>query len=255
VIALRVRDPDRERPWQPPFNLKIRGHRIPVTAIVGGIGTAAAFVVAMVLDPVVLLVGCTWLLLGLVGYVVFRRYQRISLTKSVKIEGLTPLGVQDVEYRSVLVAFEGSALPEDVLRTATTLASTKERAIHLLSLLTVPTHLPLDVDLGPREEKALAALQRGQELGGRRVTTEARRIRPGQAGSMIVDRAKVIDAAAIVMPLEYRDGVPLYGKRLQTVLAERPCRVIVVGEPGDRSQWTKRDHAFTGTSTTVGGMS
>lgn len=253
VIALRVREPDRERPWQPPFNLRIGGHPIPLTAIVGGLGTAAAFVVAMVLDPVVLLVGCTWLLLGLVGYVVFRRYQRISLTKSVKIEGLTPLGVQDVEYRSVLVAFEGSALPEDVLRTATTLASTKERAIHLLSLLTVPTHLPLDVDLGPREEKALAALARGQELGGRRVTTEAQRIRPGQAGSMIVERAKAIDAAAIVMPLEYRDGVPLYGKRLQTVLSERPCRVIVVGEPGNKSQWTKRNVTFTGAAIPAGG--
>ena len=32
--------------------------------------------------------------------------------------------------------------------------------------------------------------------------------------------------------LRYRNGVPLYGKTLQTVLAERPCRVIIVGEPG-----------------------
>ena len=34
------------------------------------------------------------------------------------------------------------------------------------------------------------------------------------------------------MGLRYRDGAPLYGKTLQTVLAERPCRVIIVGEPG-----------------------
>ena len=34
------------------------------------------------------------------------------------------------------------------------------------------------------------------------------------------------------MGLRYRNGAPLYGKTLQTVLAERPCRVIVVGEPG-----------------------
>ena len=33
------------------------------------------------------------------------------------------------------------------------------------------------------------------------------------------------------MGLRYRNGVPLYGKTLQTVLAERPTRVIVVGEP------------------------
>jgi hypothetical protein len=33
------------------------------------------------------------------------------------------------------------------------------------------------------------------------------------------------------MGLRYRNGAPLYGKTLQTVLAERPTRVIVVGEP------------------------
>ena len=33
------------------------------------------------------------------------------------------------------------------------------------------------------------------------------------------------------MRLRYRNGEPLYGKTLQTVLAERPCRVIVVAEP------------------------
>ena len=35
------------------------------------------------------------------------------------------------------------------------------------------------------------------------------------------------------MPLRYRDGAPLYGKTLQTVLAKRPCRVIVAANPGE----------------------
>jgi len=38
-------------------------------------------------------------------------------------------------------------------------------------------------------------------------------------------------AAVIVMQLRYRNGMPLYGKTLQSVLGERPCRVIVVAEP------------------------
>jgi hypothetical protein len=33
------------------------------------------------------------------------------------------------------------------------------------------------------------------------------------------------------MGLRYRNGQPLYGKTLQTVMAERPTRVIVIGEP------------------------
>ena len=67
-----------------------------------------------------------------------------------------------------------------------------------------------------------------------RVTGNVQRVRPGQAGQAIVEEARAIKAAAIVMQLRYRNGTPLYGKTLQTVLAERPCRVIVAAQPGER---------------------
>ena len=39
-------------------------------------------------------------------------------------------------------------------------------------------------------------------------------------------------AAAIVMPLPQRvNGASLFGKTLETVLAERPCRVIIESAP------------------------
>ena len=39
-------------------------------------------------------------------------------------------------------------------------------------------------------------------------------------------------AAAIVMPLPRRiNGASLFGKTLETVLAERPCRVIIESAP------------------------
>jgi hypothetical protein len=34
-----------------------------------------------------------------------------------------------------------------------------------------------------------------------------------------------------VMPLRYRAGVPEYSKTLQTVMAKRPCRVLVTANP------------------------
>jgi APA family basic amino acid/polyamine antiporter len=42
-------------------------------------------------------------------------------------------------------------------------------------------------------------------------------------------------AAAIVMPLPERiDGASLFGKTLETVLTERPCRVIIESVPDGR---------------------
>ena len=58
-------------------------------------------------------------------------------------------------------------------------------------------------------------------------------MRPGQAGYSISEEAELIKAAAVVIGLRYRNGAPLYDKTLQTVLGERPCRVIVVSDPPD----------------------
>jgi APA family basic amino acid/polyamine antiporter len=59
-------------------------------------------------------------------------------------------------------------------------------------------------------------------------------VRPGQAGYAISDEAAEIKAEALVVGLRYRNGAPLYDKTLQTILGERPCRVIVVSDPSDK---------------------
>jgi APA family basic amino acid/polyamine antiporter len=64
------------------------------------------------------------------------------------------------------------------------------------------------------------------------------RVRPGQAGRRIVEEAGDMRAAAIVMPLPRRvDGASLFGRTLETVLAERPCRVVIESTPdGDAAR-------------------
>jgi APA family basic amino acid/polyamine antiporter len=53
-------------------------------------------------------------------------------------------------------------------------------------------------------------------------------VRAGGAGKRIVEEASEIRARAIVMPLPpRRTGASVFGRTLETVLAQRPCRVIV----------------------------
>jgi APA family basic amino acid/polyamine antiporter len=236
VIRLRRIDPDPERKrrtWKPPGSIPIRGVQIPLTAVFGGIGTLGAFLVAMALDPVVLAVGGGWMVVGLIGYALFRRSQGLPLRETVKVESLTPLGVEEVEYRSVLVAFaDEDPFSEEAVATARTLAARRRRAIHVLALVTVPANLPLDAPLDGGESAARSKLEQAKLIGGQRVSGSIEHIRMGQAGNAIVEEAKAINSAAIVMPLRYRGGAPLYGKTLQTVLAKRPCRVIIAANPG-----------------------
>jgi basic amino acid/polyamine antiporter, APA family len=233
VIQLRRRQGEVARPWKPALNFRAFGVELPLTAVLGGLGTFAAWIVVMALNPRTLAVGIGWMALGIAVYVLYRRNQRLPLTETVKVLLPEPLGVEEIEYRSVLVAFEdGQPFSEEMVATAVKLASKRRRGIHVHSLLTVPTHLPLDAELPRSEEEAQSKIEQAKLIGGQRVTGHVERVRPGQAGYDIAEEAKLIAAAAIIVGLRHRDGRPLYDKTLQTVLGERPCRVIVVSERG-----------------------
>ncbi len=231
VIQLRRRKSGDERPWKPPLNFHAFGTEVPLTAVLGGLGTFGAWIVVMALNPRTLAVGAGWMALGLVVYVLYRRNQKLPLTETVKVLLPEPLGVEEIEYRSVLVAFEdGEPFSEEMVATAVKLASKRRRGIHIHSMLTVPTDLPLGAELREPEAEAQSKVEQAKLIGGQRVTGHVERVRPGQAGYSIAGEAKLIAAAAVVVGLRYRNGTPLYDKTLQTVLSERPCRVIVVSD-------------------------
>jgi basic amino acid/polyamine antiporter, APA family len=232
-LAKRKPDRDGNPPWRPPGSVRVRGVEVPMTAVLGGLGTAAAFVVAVALDPVILAVGGGWMAVGMATYYLYRRRQGLPLRGTVKVATLEPLGVEEVEYQSVLVAFEEGTFSKEVMSTAKALGARRRRAIHVLALVEVPTHLPLDAPLPKAESRAHSTIEQAKLIAGQRVSGHLEHVRPGQAGKAIVEDAKAINAAAIVVPLRYRNGAPLYGKTLQTVLAARPCRVIISAHPGE----------------------
>jgi APA family basic amino acid/polyamine antiporter len=236
VIKLRKSQADVERTWKPPLNFRAFGFEIPLTAVLGGLGTFAAWVVVMALNPSTLFVGTGWMLLGITIYVLYRRNQGLPLTRTVKVVLPEPLGVEEVEYQSVLVGFEDDeSFSPEMVATAVKLASKRRRGIHVHSMMTVPTNLPLDAELPEAEAQAQRHVEEAKLIGGARVTGHVARVRPGQAGYSVAEEAEEIKAAAIVLGLRYRNGVPQYDKTLQTVLGERPCRVIVVSEPSDKA--------------------
>ncbi len=117
------------------------------------------------------------------------------------------------------------------MATVASLAAKRRGGIHVISLLEVPTNLPIDAELREQEGEARNKIERAKLICGLRITGEVERVRPGQSGSAIVERAEQLNAAAIVMQLRYRDGTPLYGATIRTVLANRPARVVIAAHP------------------------
>ncbi|HEY2636359.1 MAG TPA: amino acid permease [Solirubrobacteraceae bacterium] len=233
VIRLRSKDPDRERPYRGPGKIRVRGRDLPLFAVLGAMGTGLAFVTVTVLYPVVAAAGIGWLIIGVLVYVFYRRRQHLDLVTTVKVAIPRPVVDTEAEYDSVMVVFDESGFAPEILATARRLAARRRRGLHVLVPITVPWNSPIDAELGELELKAQNLIEEAKVSGGRRVTGHWEKVRPGQAGRRIVDEAKEMRARAIVMPLGRRSGTgPLFSKNLETVLHERPCRVIIESVPG-----------------------
>jgi APA family basic amino acid/polyamine antiporter len=232
VCVLRAKQPDHERPYRIPGNVRIRGVELPLLSVVGGLATGVAFLVLSVLNIEVLISGVVWLTLGIGGYVLYRRSQKLSLTQTTKIVVPKAIVEHEVEYQSVLVAFENAQYSADAVATAAKLAARRRRGIHVLVTITVPANAPIHASMPAAEEKAQAAVDSARVRGGRRVTGHWEKVRAGEAGRRIVEEAREIHAAAIVMPIPpRRTGASVFGRTLETVLAERPCRIIIDSPP------------------------
>jgi APA family basic amino acid/polyamine antiporter len=107
----------------------------------------------------------------------------------------------------------------------------------VLVTIPVPVSAPIDAAMPGEESRAQSMIDSARVRGGRRVTGHWEKVRPGESGRRIVDEAREIRARALVIPLPpRRSGFPVFNKTLETVLAERPCRVIIEAPPGSATR-------------------
>ncbi|CAB4879556.1 unannotated protein [freshwater metagenome] len=234
VIQLRRSKPDADRPYRGPGNLRVRGVDVPLFAVFGALGTGLAFLVVTFLHVDVAAAGIGWLVVGCVFYPAFRRHHGLSLTQTVRVDMPVSLVAHEAEYDSVLLVLDPRAPSPGALATAVRMAARRRRGIHLLVPIVVPASSPIDAEMPEQEAAAQAMIERARLEGSRQVTGRWQKVRAGQAGRLIVDEALQLRARAIVMPLPPRQAGSVFGKTLETVLAERPCRVIIQTDPQDR---------------------
>jgi basic amino acid/polyamine antiporter, APA family len=231
VIRLRLRHPEIQRPYRGPGNVAIGGRDVPLFAVLGGIGTALAFAVVTALHVDVAIAGIGWLAFGVCVYIGYRRRQGLDLTSTVKVAIPKPVVDHEAEYDSILVALEAHQYSAGAMATAIKVAARRRRGIHVLVTITVPASAPIDAELPEQEIAAQTIVEQAKLQGGRRVTGHWEKVRAGGAGRLIVDEAREMEARAIVLPLPARTGGTVFGKTVETVLAERPCRVIIQVDP------------------------
>jgi len=82
ILVLRVRRPDAKRPFKVKGCIKIRGHELPVTAIIGFIATFGIWIVILASQPYARLAGISWMVMGLLIYYLYRRHLNLGMMRA-----------------------------------------------------------------------------------------------------------------------------------------------------------------------------
>jgi APA family basic amino acid/polyamine antiporter len=89
IISLRLKRPDLPRPFKLGWNIKFRGHELPVTALLGITALTLIWVIILITQPYSRWVGLAWMIGGLVTYYFYRRREGLPLSYTPKKEGET----------------------------------------------------------------------------------------------------------------------------------------------------------------------
>ena len=232
IIALRHRHPDRDRPYRAPWNVRWRGAEIPLTAVIGAIGTGAAFVSVIVLHPEARIIGTAWLAAGLVGYLLYRRRLGIDPRELQQVRRPErPLDFLEPSYKSALVPIFGTNIDADAMHRAAAVID-PDATVEALYVLKIPqAHELPDRDFDAEEYKARCVLDVARlQARARGLKVRTKLIRTRNPGRAIVEEARERRSDLIYVSTEHApSGERLLGPTTRYLLAKRPCRVIVEG--------------------------
>jgi APA family basic amino acid/polyamine antiporter len=259
ILRLRVKMPDKVRPFRIPVGMRWGNAELPVPAIVAAVISGLAFISVLAYHTTARWVGIGWMIFGLLFYVVYRKvFEGTTLTKRVSVpEHALTKQVPEVEFRNILVPVFGTKFDDDIVSTAGRLAAAEqeqsdggeaESRLDVVYVIEVPLTLPLDAKLPQeREDEAQRALARAREVGEEYedvgVTTEV--IRARKVGAGILEAARRHGAEAIVIggepPTKIRGGAMIggiggakpdeIGAATEYVLKKAPCRVLLTAPP------------------------
>ncbi|MGZ4195188.1 MAG: amino acid permease [Solirubrobacteraceae bacterium] len=235
VVALRIKEPERERPYRIAVNVRFRGAAIPISAVIGGIGTFAAWVSVLALHVDARYVGTGWMVVGLTGYVIYRRRQGMDLTSHYKIAHRErPPFFIELAYRSAVVPIFGTDLDAAALRTAAKLVG-EDAAVEAVYVVRVPNQLSLDAGLEDEEQLGRSVLESAKVAGRRAgLKVQTRLIRARNPGHALVEEAQRSNAEIIYLATAHAPpSEQALGPTASYLLAHRPCRVVIEFDPGN----------------------
>ncbi len=238
LVRLRMREgAEAEVVYRARPNLRAGGVDWPLFAIGGAIATGASFLVLVVQNPTTRWAGLGWMVLGLVGYMVYRRrFVRSSVRELVKAPPAFGPALA-LEYRRLLVPVIPGQPSDAAMDVACRLAAERGSRIFALNVLEIPLDQPITHELPELERAANRELDEALAIGnsyGVNVLTRLERARA--AGPAVVNEADARNAEIIVLGAPRRrltaTQAAVLGSTVDYILKHAKCRVLVTASEG-----------------------
>jgi APA family basic amino acid/polyamine antiporter len=232
VIRLRIKEPDRPRPYRGPGTLRIAGRELPLFAVLGGIGTGLAFVTVTLLHLAVAVAGVLWLAFGMALYVVYRKRHGLDLrttTRAPRHE--RPPDFEQLEYKIALVPIFGDDVSASALKGAAKLIG-RQGVVYAIYVLPVPSQLSLEEGLEEEEAEGRSVLESARIQARRAgIKIHTALIRTRNPGAALVEEAERVGSDVLYWStLHAPSGEQRIGPTATYLLSKRPCRIIIETE-------------------------
>ena len=138
-----------------------------------------------------------------------------------------------IAYRSLLVPLADNTETDQALDVACRLAAEHRASITAVAVIEVSPMLPLTAHMVEDERQAKRLVRRAETLGetyGVRVV--GRIVRGREPGEVLADEAKAGHVDLVVVGARRHRRKP-FGRTVETVLRDAPCRVLVIAPPAD----------------------
>ncbi len=229
LIYLRIKRPNAKRPFKSPFNISFGKYSLPLTALLGGLATAATWVLVVFTKPDGRNLGTVWILLGLAMYFYYRKKQAIAPAGKLEVEKVKIPEFKAKKYKHILVPTRGGKETQTV-QMACEIAKVHGADVTAIHVVEVPFSLPLETPLYHRTVVAESILKRAEAIGREfHVGMNLRVVQARTVDAAILEliEKESFDLLVVGTVLSPAGGKGGYGSIVERVLKSSRCPVWI----------------------------
>jgi APA family basic amino acid/polyamine antiporter len=227
ILLLRLKKPELERPYTIPFNLKIKGRKLPLPAILGLISTLTVWFIVVFTHQWGRIIGFLWTAVGFSLYFIYRKVNKLSIFKEAKLELPLQPTFTPTKIKRILVPTIGSSSCEEMIEAACKLAHGEKSEVICLYVVEVPHGASLDDALSPSQESYIKRIEENSELIGKSYNVDIKlKVKKGRSsGKAIVEEAEQEKVDLILLGESEKLHPLSSGKTAQYIIEHAPCKV------------------------------